>query len=126
MSDHSENPARPVSLFTIVFLLVVFGAFLVLVRYFYSPTASAPQNASAEKLPKEMEWRATSDSRRAALAESQLEQAKQATTYGWVDEKAGVVRLPLERAMDLLVQEQAPRQQSRQIRDLPTNQPKRL
>lgn len=28
-------------------------------------------------------------------------------TYGWVDRKAGTVRIPIDRAMDLLVQEQA-------------------
>jgi hypothetical protein len=30
------------------------------------------------------------------------------TTYGWVDQKAGVVRIPIERAMDLLVQRGLP------------------
>jgi hypothetical protein len=29
-------------------------------------------------------------------------------TYGWVDEKAGTVRIPIERAMDLLVQRGLP------------------
>ena len=29
------------------------------------------------------------------------------TTYGWVDEKAGVVRIPIERAIDLLAQRSA-------------------
>lgn len=126
MSDYTESPARPVSLFTLVFLLALFAAFLVVLRYFYSPTATAPQNASADKLPKEMEWRANSTSRRAALHESQVEQAKQASSYGWVDRKGGVVRLPIERAMEIVIQEQGPRQQLRQIRDLPAQQPKRL
>ena len=107
MSDYPENPARPVGLFTIGFLAVLFAAFLFLVRTYYSPTAAAPYNAAAEKLPKEMEWRATSASRRGALNEARAEQAKLATTYGWVDEKAGVVRLPIEQAMQLVVQEQA-------------------
>jgi hypothetical protein len=106
MSDYPENPARPVGLFTIIFLTVLFAAFFVLVRRYYSPTATAPQNAAAEKLPKEMEWRATAASRRAALNETREEQAKQAATYGWVDQKAGVVRLPIEQAMQLVVQEQ--------------------
>ena len=29
------------------------------------------------------------------------QQAQQATSYGWVDQKAGVVRLPVQRAMEL-------------------------
>jgi hypothetical protein len=30
------------------------------------------------------------------------------TTYGWVDQKAGVVRVPIDRAMDLLLQRGLP------------------
>ena len=119
MSDHPENPARPVSLFTIVILMALFAAFLFLVRRYYTPTATAAHNAAAEKVTKEMDWRATAAARRATLHETQQEQAKLATTYGWVDQKGGVVRLPIERAMQLVVQEQEPRQQVRQIRDLP-------
>ena len=33
--------------------------------------------------------------------------AKTLTTYGWVDPKAGIVRIPIERAMDLVVQRDA-------------------
>ena len=29
-------------------------------------------------------------------------------SYGWVDERAGIVRIPIERAMDLLVQRGLP------------------
>lgn len=104
MSDNNENPARPVSLFTIVCLFVLFAAFLLLVRWFYAPTATLPNQAAAEKLPKEMEWRATTDSRRAALADLQKEQNAKAHSYGWVDQKAGVVHLPIERAMELTAQ----------------------
>ncbi|AGA27908.1 hypothetical protein [Singulisphaera acidiphila] len=32
---------------------------------------------------------------------------KTLTTYGWVDAKAGIVRIPIERAMDLVVQRDA-------------------
>ena len=37
MSDHSESPARPVSLFTVVILLGVFAAFYFFVRSYYRP-----------------------------------------------------------------------------------------
>jgi hypothetical protein len=30
------------------------------------------------------------------------------TTYGWVDRKSGVVRMPIERAMELLVERGLP------------------
>ncbi|HVU34779.1 MAG TPA: hypothetical protein VHE61_15205 [Opitutaceae bacterium] len=97
-------PARPVSLVTVVLLFVVFAAFLFLVRYYYAPTPVAPQNAAAENLPKDLAWKATRVSRRATLAELKADQAKELETYGWVDQKAGVVRLPIERAMELTVE----------------------
>ncbi|MGA9509827.1 MAG: hypothetical protein WBV55_14525 [Candidatus Sulfotelmatobacter sp.] len=37
-----------------------------------------------------------------------LQQDDELYSYGWVDEKAGTVRLPIERAMDLLVQHGLP------------------
>ncbi|HKS97122.1 MAG TPA: hypothetical protein VJV74_13445 [Terriglobia bacterium] len=36
------------------------------------------------------------------------EQQHELTTYGWVDQKAGVVRIPIDRAMDLLLQKGLP------------------
>jgi hypothetical protein len=38
----------------------------------------------------------------------QDEEREALTTYGWVDKNAGVVRLPIERAMDLLVERGLP------------------
>ena len=100
MSDLSVHPARPVSLFTTVFLLVLFAAFLLVVRYFYEPSQTASQNLSAENLPKELEWRATPESRRKALADQRAAEAKQTSSYGWTDQTAGKVQLPIERAME--------------------------
>lgn len=109
----TERP-RPVSLFTTFFVLALFAAFFFVVRYFYHPADVAPQNGAAENLPKELQWRATSDSRRSALNELRQEHAKQATTYGWVDQKAGVVRLPIERAMELTVEQYGGKQPARE------------
>jgi hypothetical protein len=37
-----------------------------------------------------------------------MNQEDQLNSYGWVDEKAGVARIPIDRAMDLLVQRGVP------------------
>jgi hypothetical protein len=105
MSDITATPARPVSLFTIVLLMALFAAFLLVIRWFYHPSATAAFNGTPENLPKEMEWRANADARRKTLREVREKEAKDATTYGWVDKNAGVVRLPLERAMDLTAEQ---------------------
>jgi hypothetical protein len=101
MSDSPDTPARPVSLITTLFILALFVAFLFLVRHYYAPSAVSPQNAMAENLSKDYEWRATDAARRAALQELREKEARQTTAYGWIDQKAGVVQLPIERAMEL-------------------------
>ncbi len=106
---------RPVSLFTLGFLLALFALFFFVVRYFYSPVETSPQNAAAENMGKDQEWRATNVSRRATLNEIRQAQAKQASSYGWADQKAGVVRLPLERAMELTVEQYGGRNQVRPV-----------
>ena len=104
MSDISEPPARPVSLFTVVFLLAIFAAFLLVIRYFYQPATVSTANAAPENLSKDIEWRATADARRKVLNEARRNEAQQLSTYAWVDQKAGVVQLPLDRAIELTAQ----------------------
>jgi hypothetical protein len=94
-------PVRPVSIFVVAFVVALLASFLYLVSRSYKPVAVSPQNAAAEKLPKELEWRATAVARRAALKGLREDEAAKATSYGWVDQKAGVVRLPVDRAVQL-------------------------
>ena len=103
MSD-SASPVQPVSLFKVFFVLVLCAAFLLVVRRFYHPAATAPQNAAAENLPQELEWRATAKARRATLKDLHEKETAQASSYAWIDQKAGVVQLPLSRAMELTAQ----------------------
>jgi hypothetical protein len=43
--------------------------------------------------------------RKVLLAKVESDQTKQATTYGWVNKEKGVVRIPIDRAMELAVKE---------------------
>ena len=97
-------PARPVSLFTIVFVLAIFAAFVLVIRWFYNPVSTPAFVAPAENLPKDLAWRADRESRQRTLREVREAEAKKAASYGWVDQKAGVVEIPIERAMELTAQ----------------------
>ena len=121
MSDTPVIPARPVSLFTIVFLFAVFAAFLLVIRYFYEPTTTAAFNVAPDNISKDLEWRANSANRRETLNQLHEAATKQSSSYAWVDQNAGVVRLPIERAMELTAKDLAAKQQVRQIRDLPSD-----
>ena len=95
MSDMPVTPARPVSLFTIVFLFAVFAAFLLVIRYFYQPATTSAFNAAPDNISKDLEWRANADSRRKTLQELHDDEAKKAASYAWIDQGAKTVRLPI-------------------------------
>jgi hypothetical protein len=101
MSDSPSPSPRPVALITTLFIFAVVAIGWIVVARLYSPVSVSPQNAVAENLPKELAWKATPATRQQALAELREKQAQQATTYAWIDQKAGVVRLPIDRAMQL-------------------------
>lgn len=97
MSDSPDNAApRPVSLFTVLAIFVTFGAFLLLVYYVYLPKQSGSFSGDGIH---------TAQQRLDNLKALREKQNAQATKYGWVDQKAGVVQIPIERAMDLTVQQ---------------------
>ncbi len=104
MSDMTAQSPRPVSLVTITFVFVLFAAFAFVVSQYYAPSATSPQNQQADNLPKDLAWKATPADRKKALGDLRDAQTKQAATYAWVDQKAGVVQLPIERAMELTVE----------------------
>ena len=104
MNAGTARLARPVSLFSVVFVFALFAVFLLAIRWFYDPATVSPQNAVAENLTKELEWRGSAADRRKVLTEQRANDAKQATAYVWVDKNAGVVQLPIERAMELTAQ----------------------
>ena len=45
---------------------------------------------------------------RGQLNDIRIEEENKLNSYGWVDEKAGTVRIPIERAMDLMVERGMP------------------
>jgi len=101
MSEPTSSPARPVSTITILFVLALFMVVYVFVRRYYHQTTTAAFNAPAENLPKDLEWKRSHESRAATLSDLRKAQIDQGASYGWVDQKAGVVRLSIDRAIEL-------------------------
>jgi hypothetical protein len=92
--------------FAVAAIFVVLALFWALAVRLYEPgRPPAAQNEAPDHLAKDLAWKATPQSRRAYLAEMRKHEVKQATEYGWVDQNAGVVQLPIERAMELIAQE---------------------
>jgi|SRR5581483_9708257 len=105
MSDPATAPTRPVSLLTTLFVLALFSVFFFVVRHYYHPVDTPAFVDAPENLPKDLAWKADRASRKKALADLRAEQTKLAESYSWIDQPAGVVRLPIERAMELTAQQ---------------------
>ena len=92
MSDRTTQRAPLVS---ILFIFVLFALFYFTVRHFYKPEGNGTFVGDGIH---------TSVQRAENLQKLRAKEAKQAVEYGWVDQKAGVVQLPINRAMELTVQ----------------------
>lgn len=94
----SDSPSKSAPLVTILTVMAGFALFLLMVHNFYVPHRTGPFTGDGIR---------TSEQRKANLAKLREQQTKQATSYAWVDQKAGVVQLPLDRAMELTVEHYA-------------------
>lgn len=72
-----------------------FAIFALILVVAYLPNKAAPAGDGVK----------TPEERKAALAELRGKEQTATTSYGWVDKDKGVVRLPLERAIELTIQE---------------------
>jgi hypothetical protein len=84
--------------FTTVLVLVLFALFGFLARRYYAPGAARVDPIQGVMTPAE---------RKALLLEHQDKERAAATSYAWVDQQAGTVRLPIDRAIELTVRDHA-------------------
>ena len=96
MSDSSQTPsASNGSLLTVVAAIGGFAIFALIVFIAYLPKKPDPLPDGAR----------TPEQRKAALSELRAKEKAAATTYGWVDQPTGVVRIPIDEAVKLTIKE---------------------
>jgi len=96
MSDSTQTPAASNgSLLTLLAAIGGFAIFALIVFIAYLPKKPAPL-ADGVRTPEQ---------RKAALSELRAKEKAAATTYGWVDQPAGVVRIPIDEAVKLTIKE---------------------
>jgi hypothetical protein len=106
MAEPDLPHPRPVSLAAVAAIFAVLSLYgIVTLSLYAARRPPAPQNEAPEHLPKELAWKATPASRREYLAQLRGQQALQGQAYGWVDKNAGIVQLPIGRAMELVVRD---------------------
>ena len=91
-----SNPAaKPVSTFTLLAVLACICAFLAVAWWTRRPAAPARELAPTGLTADQM-WKATPEMR--------ANEAKHLSSYAWIDQSAGTVQLPIDRAMQLTVE----------------------
>ena len=96
-----QTPAPRAPLVTVLAVFVLFFFFLVAVWLIYLPRDTGPVPDDGIH---------TAAQRKENLAKLRAKHAEQLASYGWVDQKAGIVQLPIERAMELTIQKYAKKQ----------------
>lgn len=94
----SENSPRRAPLIGILAIFALFALFLAVVYYVYLPrrTGAFPDDGIR-----------TAAQRKENLAKLHAHEQQVAASYGWVDQKTGVVQLPIDRAMELTLRKYA-------------------
>ncbi len=109
MSDQPQSYAFPQRTPAFTAVVVIAAALLfawVVHRYYHPPAAVDPRgNANPKDFAADVRWKMTPEGRAQRLTELRAREQAEATTYGWVDQKAGVVRLPIERAEELTLRD---------------------
>lgn len=101
---HYSFPQRT-PVFTAAVVILCFAAFAWLGYRIYAPTRSENIAPAATEFPEDVRWRMTPKGRTDRLAELQQRERAATTTYAWIDQQAGIVRLPIDRAIELTAKE---------------------
>ncbi len=105
-AHETSAPTRSSFALTIGVVLVCFLVFGVIVGVTLYHSRETTVAVDLAKVDEADQWKYTVQGRTARFAELRGKEQSAATTYGWVDQSAGVVRLPIVRAMELVVAEQ--------------------
>lgn len=120
--DHERRDANAAWIFGIVVFLFVFGMAIhfILAAFQSSLKHSAPPKDAWEPVSRPSGRSVGPPGPRLQVSPQMDLQAFRARedaelhTYGWIDRTAGVVRIPIERAMDLVLQRGLPTQSTNQ------------
>jgi hypothetical protein len=85
--------------------LAVVGVFAIFLLFWVVVRQPSPVFDQIASIPPEEQWRFSDEGHKARLVEVQGRVRSEINTYKWIDQNAGVVQLPLDRAIELTVNE---------------------
>lgn len=113
MSEPSQSPpsllpfSESRASFWTTFVAII-GCFLIfgIVLYLaYIPQRRSEPRVDLAKIPREERWKFTAEGRLEHLNAMRAKEQAIATSYAWIDKDDGIVQLPIQRAMQLTLQE---------------------
>jgi len=112
MSDsqkpHSFFPRASNASVLATFIAIV-GCFLIMsliVWLAYLPNRGGVVSVDMSQVSEDQQWKFSAEGRKERLAQLRANETELLNNYSWVDQSAGVVRVPVERAIELVVSEQ--------------------
>jgi hypothetical protein len=119
--EQSDVSIRGIVVFAVALLVVAFVIHVALywLLEFYREKAPSPKPViTAPRAEEQIPPPRLQISPRADLAEMRAAQERELTTYGWADKEKQSVRIPIDRAMELLAKRGLPaRKQTRESRN---------
>ncbi|HTB80572.1 MAG TPA: hypothetical protein VK717_06765 [Opitutaceae bacterium] len=105
MSLPPDAQSKSVSWVSVAAVFGCFALFLFIIYLAYLPQREKTAEADLSQVSADERWQYSAEGRASHLADLRAREQTEQTTYGWVDQKAGVVRLPIDRAMQLTLQD---------------------
>jgi hypothetical protein len=94
----------PVSWVSVAAVFGCFALFLLIIWIAYLPQREKTEEADISQISPEDRWQYSPEGRADKLKDLRAHEQTELNSYGWIDQKAGIVRLPIDRAMELTVQ----------------------
>jgi hypothetical protein len=113
--ETTDVTVRPLVVYGIILSAILAGS-LVLMWVLFQFYAAMPVREggpvsplSAERVPPPRPRLQTMETQAKDLVETRISEGEELTSYGWVDKSKGIVRIPVERAMQLALQHGLPK-----------------
>jgi len=104
MSLPPDANSKSVSWVSVAAVFGCFALFFFIIYLAYLRQREKTAEADLSQVSPDDRWQYSPEGRASRLADLHAHEQTELTTYGWIDQKAGVIRLPIDRSMELTVQ----------------------
>jgi hypothetical protein len=104
--SYFPRPSGPSVFATFIAIVGCMLALGLVVWLTYLPTRSDTVTVDMSQVPEDAQWKYSGEGRAERLAQMRARESDTLNSYIWVDQQAGVIRVPVDRAIELVVAEQ--------------------